>query len=147
MHEYKHLVIYIIVVSFAVQLGELILSDTKYKKIYKTSISILVIIGIFFYLKSLNYEVVINEFNNKYIPYYNNENIKYKFEDKLNTLIQEDIHNKYYVNLNVSVSTDFDKLSIYIFQNNISNINDIKNYIFDKYCTPGDEVIILDEHN
>lgn len=147
MHEYKNFVIYIIVLSFAVQLGKLILSNTKFNNIYKTSASILIIIAIVFYLKSLSYEVTINEFDNNDISYYSNENIKYEFENKLEKIIKGDIHNKYYVNLNISVSTDFDKLVIRILQNDISNINDIRNYIFDKYCTPGDEVIISDEHN
>lgn len=147
MYAYKRFVVYIIVLSFVVQLGKLILSKTKFNDIYKTSTSILVIIGILFYLKSFNFEVVINELDNIDISYYGNQNIKYEFENNLERLIEEDIHNKYYVNLNVSVSTDFDKLSICLIQNNISNINDIRNYIFNKYCTPGDEVIISDEYN
>lgn len=147
MYEYKNFIVYIITLSFVFQLGKILLSNTKFNDIYKVSVTIIITVNIIYNFSSCNF---INDnhtnISNGVIEY-DSVNIKKTFENKLEQTITRDIHNKYYVNLNIDVKTDMKKLLIYVYSNmNNDILMDIKKYISDKYCTPKDEVILIYEN-
>ena len=75
----------------------------------------------------------------------NTSSITSEFEMNLSSIIENDLHNKFYVNYPVEVETDLNKIKIYIGCKSAANKNEIKSYILNKYCTKNDEVILTNE--
>ncbi len=140
MLNFKIFIVSIITVSYVVQFGSVILEKTRYSKIYKFISGVVILFSLFNLPinNSLNY-IPVNQDAEIF-----SKDIKSEFENNLKNQILDDLHNKYYVNQEISVSTDFDSIKIYIY-NNDDEANSIKEYLTEKYCTPNDEVIIVDE--
>lgn len=146
MINYKVLVVSIIVTSYVIQIGNLILDKTNYSKLFKVVAGIILIMSILACLtdiKLVEYTPSVNSKTNKY----SSESIKTEFENNLKKKIIDDLHNNNYVNIDLDVKTDFKTLKIYLYDNEIDRAEDIKKYIETKYCTPNDEVIITNATN
>ncbi len=147
MEEFKIIIKNFIVLAVIFQLGGVILSKTRFFKNYKKISGIILTICLISSFMKLDLS-----FDNIKIPYNepdeNYENtIKVEFQNKLKEMIENDLHNKYYVNVNVDVSTNYESVRI-IISGNISDNEKITitNYIKTTYCTPKDEVIINGEN-
>lgn len=146
MINYKVLVVSIIITSYVIQIGNLILDKTNYSKLFKVVAGIILIMSILACLtdiKLVEYTPSVNPKTNKY----SSESIKTEFENNLKKKIIDDLHNNNYVNIDLDVKTDFKTLKIYLYDNEIDRAEDIKKYIETKYCTPNDEVIITNATN
>lgn len=146
MINYKVLVVSIIITSYVIQIGNLILDKTNYSKLFKVVAGIILIMSILACLtdiKLVKYTPSVNSKTNKY----SSESIKTEFENNLKKKIIDDLHNNNYVNIDLDVKTDFKTLKIYLYDNEIDRAEDIKKYIETKYCTPNDEVIITNATN
>lgn len=146
MINFKVLVVSIIVTSYVIQIGNLILDKTNYSKLFKVVAGIILIMSILACLidiELVEYTPSVNPKTNKY----SSESIKTEFENNLKKKIIDDLHNNNYVNIDLDVKTDFKTLKIYLYDYEIDRAEDIKKYIETKYCTPNDEVIITNATN
>lgn len=146
MGNIKHFAMMIVIVSVFMQIGKTILANSQYEKLYKiiSAFFIMIIITLMIF-PSINKVFVTENKNFKTSFVDSDTNIKNEFEKKLEQIIENDIHNKFYVNYDIQVKTDFKKLKIYISNANRPNEKGIAEYIKKTYCTAKDEVIVLNE--
>ncbi len=147
MNQIKGFYIILIVFSISIQFGRILTNETQYEKIFKVLSSFLIIslivAGGIFSIKnnvangtSLNMTFEMQDIN-----------IKNEFESNLEDTIKRDIHNKFYVNYNINVDTDFKNLKIFIVKKGTPMDERVENYIINNYCTSKDEVYMIDEND
>jgi len=135
----------VIVVCVVIKAGKLLLKKTHFEKLFQTISGIIIIITFYTIITSFNIDDFKIQTNIKGIDYDSN-NIEVQFENNLKKIIEEDIHNKYYVNLNIDVKTNMENLKIIIYGLQDKNFaNEITRYIKNTYCTSNDEVIAINE--
>lgn len=135
-----------LLIAVVLQFGNIILSKTKFHKSYKKISGIIMAICLVSSFLSFDYSTDMPQIKSDYDNFDNTDIVKEQFQNKLKDIIKSDLHNKYYVNLNIDVDTDYDLLSIKISGKITPDMeNDIEKYVKDKYCTPKDEVIITCE--
>ena len=127
------------------QIGNLILRNTCMEDVFKKVSGIIGVIMLFFLLSSCKLSEIPFIGDVKIDDIDNTSSITSEFEMNLSSIIENDLHNKFYVNYPVEVETDLNKIKIYIGCKSAANKNEIKSYILNKYCTKNDEVILTNE--
>ena len=128
----------------------MLLNKTKFEEIFKSISGIIIVIFIITSLSSCNANINFSNLKDDYTL--NSENKKAesvlitKFQNNLKSIIENDLHNTFYVNYTVEIKTDLKSLKIYVYSNNKLLEDEITNYIKQKYCTSLDEVIIINEN-
>ncbi len=146
MEHFKLFLKNFLLIGVILQFGNIILSKTKFYDNYKKISGIIMAICLVSSLMSLSVSFKNINFDNKNINFNFEDSIKNEFQTKLKNIIENDLHNEYYVNLYIEIETNYKFLSIHIFGNIPKNReDDIIDYIKNKYCTPNDEVIIHSE--
>ena len=130
-----------------IRTGNLILKHTKFQSIYSSVSGIILSVMLLSFIMSFKFNInglyIDNNINNNLIK---QNNIKNEFESNLQELIKNDLHNTFYVNTTVTVQTDMKNIIINISGNLSDKTQEVKNYVNEKYCTKGDEVIITNEY-
>ncbi len=146
MITFKNYITSIIVITIIIKTGSTLIDKTNFFRLFKTISGIIILSYVILSLSACEFDknLVADfnsiEFNSEFTDY------KKEFENKLGSLIQNDLHNKYYVKLNVEIKTDMKSLTIYV-RGNFESIDadEIKSYILKTYCTSDDEVILINE--
>ena len=146
MNKLKILLIFLVVFSILIRISNIILNKTAYSKIFKFIAGFLLLFTVIVSFSSFNYEFDLYKYPDKEFGVSSNADIKKQFEINIADIIENDIHNKFYVNCNVAVETNFEKLYVYIMSLKKEEEEEIKNYVMKNYCTPNDEVIIIHEN-
>jgi len=138
----------IIVFSFVAQIGNIILKKTKFEEIFKTFTGVIFVILLITKIPHFNNLIDFDKLTIKYDKTAYNANTNYEikksFQNKLSEIIQNDLHNIFYVNILVDVKTDLEMLKIYLRGSVTNDMADkITAYVQNKYCTPHDEVIFI----
>lgn len=136
----------IVVISIFIQIGKNFLDNSQYEKLYKLISAFFIMIIIFLMLFPNISKVYVDKNQYSAGAFDTNEtNLKDKFEENLEQIIENDIHNKFYVNYDIRVETDFEALKVFILKTDTTNAKDIAEYVRNTYCTPKDEVIMINE--
>ena len=145
--RYKEFILSIITFMLIIRTGNLILKHTKFQSIYSSVSGIILSVMLLSFIMSFKFNInglyIDNNINNNLIK---QNNIKNEFESNLQELIKNDLHNTFYVNTTVTVQTDMKNIIINISGNLSDKTQEVKNYVNEKYCTKGDEVIITNEY-
>ncbi|MBQ6893988.1 MAG: hypothetical protein IJN40_00670 [Clostridia bacterium] len=147
MNQIKGFYVILIVFSVSIQFGRILTNETQYEKIFKVISSFLIISlivagGISLIKNNVDDGTTLN------IAFdIQDTNIKNEFENKLEDTIKIDIHNKFYVNYDIDVDTDFKKLKIFVVKKGTSMDEKVENHIISNYCTSEDEVYMINENN
>lgn len=133
----------IVLISFIIQSGNLLLDKTGFDKLFKMISGIIIIITIIHFVSLIRID-------NLTLPKsdfveYENSDLKNEFENNLINAINDDLHKMNYVNINIDVETDFKTLKIYVYGiSDESASQAVYKFLKNKYCTPNDEVFICD---
>ncbi|MBR3933870.1 MAG: hypothetical protein IKJ68_08205 [Clostridia bacterium] len=150
MMSYKSFLTSVIIFSFIIQSGSILLNKTKFEDIFKTISGIIAVIFVLSSMsscsKSFDFSYIYEDLQNKDKNSNCNSELITSFENNLKSIIEDDLHKKYYVNLNVKISTDLKTLKIYIYSNDNSINEDVRNYVKQKYCQAKDEVTVINEN-
>lgn len=146
MSEVKLYVIKLIVLIIVIQIGNVFLSKTAYKRIFNSVcgviISLMIVMPLFEFVTSFRADIT-DRSDSKTKSYISFKDI---FQNNLKKIIENDIRGCFNIKSDVEVNTDFSELKIIIHtETNNSNSNKIADYVKNKYCGEKDTVVIKNE--
>ena len=146
MSEVELYVIKLIVLIIVIQIGNVFLSKTAYKRIFNSVcgviISLMIVMPIFEFVTSFRADIT-DRSDSKTESYISFKDI---FQNNLKKIIENDIRGCFNIKSDVEVNTDFSELKIIIHaETNNSNSKKIADYVKNKYCGEKDTVVIKNE--
>lgn len=146
MSEVKLYVIKLIVLIIVIQIGNVFLSKTAYKRIFNSVcgviISLMIVMPILKFVTSFRADIT-DRSDSKTESYTSFKDI---FQNNLKKIIENDIQTGFNIKSDVEVNTDFSELKIVIHtETNNLNSKKIADYVKNKYCGEKDTVVIENE--
>ena len=146
MSDVKLYVIKLIVLIIVIQIGNVFLSKTAYKRIFNSVcgviISLMIVMPIFEFVTSFRADIT-DRSDSKTESYISFKDI---FQNNLKKIIENDIRGCFNIKSDVEVNTDFSELKIIIHtETNNLNSKKIADYVKNKYCGEKDTVVIKNE--
>jgi len=143
MEEMKQFILNLTLVCLSLQIGNILISKDKYRRLYGlicAAIIISMILRIPIKKFSINTNEYVSEFDD--IKSYS-DTVKNKFLENVNKKLEDDIYHNFGIRSKVDSDSDFQRIIFNIVLYDYkSDISEISNYIRNNYCTENDEVYI-----